>query len=116
MVEKVCPRCNASIPKGAEKCPECKKNLERRELDVDERRKVEETLDMVDGETYEIKSEESDALIENIKKIGASNYSSRDEDVTSEEKEIIVYECPVCGANVSEDDEKCHNCGAIFEE
>lgn len=119
---KICPRCNANIPEGAKQCPECKKNLEGKELDIEDTREVEETLEMVDGETFEIKSGESDVLIEKIKKIGSSKDSKkeeievRDPKDTEDVEEVVVYECPVCESTVREDDEQCPDCGAIFEE
>ena len=32
-----------------------------------------------------------------------------------EGEEIVVFECPVCGADVGEDEEECSSCGAVFE-
>lgn len=119
---EVCPRCDADIPEGVDQCPECKKNLTAKGPDIENPEKVEETLDMVDDETYEIKSGDSDTLIENIKKIGSSRSSKegdtdvREQSNLEKREERIVYQCPVCGAKVEEDDIECPDCGAAFEE
>ena len=118
----VCPRCNANVQEEEEQCPECKKRLKRKKPDIEDPKKIEETLELIDDETYEIKAQDKDTVIDNIKRIGSSqNSKERDIKIKESDKsevkdEMVVYECPVCGTEVLKEDSQCPGCGAIFEE
>ena len=99
--------------------------------------KAMETLEMIDDETYEIKSGDSSSLIDNIRGLAPKRIKKKDRDPSEEteekeeaegkdeeradvdteaKEEILVYECPLCGAKVEEDADECPGCGAVFEE
>ncbi|MFW6197121.1 MAG: zinc-ribbon domain-containing protein [Thermoplasmatota archaeon] len=106
MKEIECPKCGASIPEDSEECPECDADLEEAKLS----QKMKETLDMIDDETYEVKGGDSSKIIERLKDLSPKKVVEEEEF-----EEVITYECPVCGTEVSEDAKKCPGCGAIFE-
>lgn len=118
-----CPECGDELNKEREKCPNCGAMIEKVEV-----KKVRETLNMIDDETFKIKEGDSDTLVNNIKELGSldrkqdetsneeMDIEKKDVEETEDEIEVVVYECPICGAEVSEEDDECPECGAIFED
>ncbi|MFW5903977.1 MAG: hypothetical protein ACOCTK_00760 [Candidatus Saliniplasma sp.] len=98
-----CPQCGNQVSPSDEECSECGFNIE--EWLTDE--KIEELLSKVDDETFELKEEDTDSVVDKIKQFAPKERI---------EKSEILYECPLCGADVSENDDKCPGCGAIFED
>ncbi len=113
MSKTVCPECDNQIEDQKKECPECGAVIKH------EVKKALETLDMIDDNTFEIKDGDSNRLIDNIKELGSLEKEVEKqsfEDENEEEIEVVIYECPVCESEVSEDDKECPQCGAIFEE
>ena len=106
MAEEKCPKCGAEITEDADECSECGANLEEEKMF----QKMKETLDMIDDETYEIKEGDSSAIIDRLKEIAPKRVVEEEEF-----EEVITYECPICGTEVSEDADECPECGAVFE-
>ncbi|MFO7791629.1 MAG: zinc ribbon domain-containing protein [Candidatus Saliniplasma sp.] len=102
-LEIECPQCGKQISASDDECDECGFDISNWLTDE----KIEELLSQIDDETFELKEGDPDSIIETIKQ-----FAPKKERDDSE----IVYECPLCGAQVSEDDTECPGCGAIFEE
>lgn len=102
-LEISCPECGKEISGSDDGCPECGFDISGWLTDE----KVEELLSRIDDETFELKEGDHDSIVETIKQF-APNKDLEDTDV--------IYECPLCGTNVSEEDDECPSCGAIFEE
>ena len=55
-----------------------------------------------------------DEIFDVMRKFGAA---SNGKDIEEEKHgEVLVFECPLCGAEVEEHETECPGCGAIFEE
>jgi len=106
MAELECPKCGAKIPEDADECDECGADIEEEKM----LKKMEETLDMIDDDTYEVKGGDSSAIIDRLKDLSPKRVVDEEE-----YEEVITYECPICGTEVDEDAEECPGCGAIFE-
>ncbi len=103
---KTCPVCDANIPTDSRKCPYCGVVTEFFAQDeyVPEFQGGEERFKNM---VHSLQGTDEEDIIEGLRRLGHGN---------DEEDELIVFECPVCQANVAEDDLECPNCGAIFEE
>ncbi len=108
--DKACPGCGQDVDTTEDVCPMCGYDLE--EVHEEE---VEELLTEIDDDTYEIKSGNSDAILEKIKHFAPKDEVSRKVKEKKEKKEL-VFECPLCGTEVHESETKCPGCGAIFED
>jgi len=102
-IDVECPQCGNQVSPSDDECSEC--GFDISEWLTDE--KIEALLSEIDDETFELKGENPDSIVEKIKE-----FAPKKEHESSE----IVYECPLCGTDVSEADDKCPGCGAIFEE
>jgi len=106
MAEKEeCPECGAEVSEDLDECPECGADLSEDRI----YKKMKETLDMIDDETYQVKDGDSSAIIDRLKELAPKKV------VEEEYEEIVTYECPICGTEVSEDANECPECGAVFE-
>lgn len=119
-----CPSCGSVISASDSECPHCGVNFEEWE----EEEKVNELLSKVDDDTYEIRSNDKDSVMEGIKqlakvekkKIGKEIFEDakdqHEEEIWEESDEYEeAFECPICGTEVSDEDDECPNCGAVFE-
>ena len=119
-----CPRCESIISASDDECPHCGLDLDEWE----EEEKVNELLSKVDDDTYQITGNDKESVLDGIKELAKVEKKKLGkeifEDAEDQEEEEIweesdeyeeVFECPICGAEVSEDDEECPNCGAVFE-
>lgn len=126
-----CPNCGATVAILSDECPNC--GFDIRGYVKDE--KLIDLMEDIDDETYEVKGDTS-SIIKKIKKLGQDDIEMEElveevevgetevegeemleeEDLEDEEEvEEIIYECPLCGEEVGEDDDQCPNCGAVFE-
>ncbi len=117
----LCPVCDAEIPDDSGKCPVCGVDLSLFDLEKDiDGVEAEESLDNMLNLLKDDLEEED--LIEKIKMIGNGNNfvgAESEKEVSIDEKEVeevLVFECPICGADVAEDATICPGCGAEFEE
>lgn len=103
---KICPVCDANIPANSKKCPYCGVVTEffAQDEDVPEFQGGEERFKNM---VYSLQGSDEEDIIEGLRRLGQGS---------DEGDELIVFECPVCQANVAEDDSVCPSCGAIFEE
>ncbi|MFO7792572.1 MAG: hypothetical protein R6W73_06280 [Candidatus Saliniplasma sp.] len=122
MAEEIeCPVCESSIPSDSDKCPECGVDLSLFDIDVSEasiesEEDIKEIMDKLTDEDEdlefinELKSIDDEDIqdVEGIDKVR--------EAVEDEAEDEVLFECPVCEAEVSEEDSECPQCGAIFEE
>ncbi len=119
-----CPSCGSVISASDSECPHCGINLEEWE----EEEKVNELLSKVDDDTFQIRNDEKDSVLDGIKqlakvekkKVGKEIFEDaedqEEEEIWEESEEYEeVFECPICGTEVSEEDDECPNCGAVFE-
>ncbi|MFP4001689.1 MAG: hypothetical protein ACLFU5_07295 [Thermoplasmata archaeon] len=105
----VCPVCESTIPEGEEKCPECGLLIGKFDFDVDVENDVpKKSIERV----KELLMEEGDeGLVEIIEDLEIPGEEVEEEEV----EEIVTFACPICDAEVEENDTECPNCGAIFE-
>ncbi len=110
--EKACPECGQDTDTTEDVCPMCGYDLE--DIHAEE---VEDLLTEIDDDTYEVKGGNSDAILEKIKHFASKDEVSRKiQEKKDKERKEMVFECPLCGAEVHEDATKCPGCGAIFED
>ncbi len=100
-IDVECPRCGKQVSTSDEECSGCGFDIDRWLTDE----KMEVLLSQVDDETFELKTDDPDSIIERIKQFAPKK----------PKKEVFTYECPLCGTEVYKDDEKCPGCGALFE-
>ncbi len=116
-----CPVCDAEIPSDSKKCPVCGVDLGLFDLgdtdldSIDSTESLDDVLNILDEEMDE------EEFIEKIKDLGGDkSFDLSQEEVVVDDGEIaeemIVFECPLCGEDVAEDDSVCPSCGAVFEE
>ncbi|MFW6142116.1 MAG: hypothetical protein ACOC53_06115, partial [Candidatus Saliniplasma sp.] len=124
-----CPVCESKIPSDSEKCPECGVDLslfdvEVSEASIESEEDIEEIMGkLVDDEDdlellKEIKGLNGEDLdgIESMEDVEDIIEDEAEEDEAEEEEEVLMFACPICDAEVSEDAKECPQCGAIFEE
>ncbi len=110
--DKACPECGQDTNTTEEVCPMCGYDLE--EVHEEE---VEELLTEIDDETYEVKNDNSEAILEKIKHFAPKDEVSRKvKEKKENERKELVFECPLCGKEVHYNDTKCPGCGAVFED
>lgn len=109
-VEIRCPDCGLLVSSHDEVCPNCgfdiKGWLDEKTLD--------EILSKMDDETFEIRGEDQDSIAEKIKRFAPKDVMTSEREVDAGGK--MVYECPICGTEVGEDEDKCPVCGALFQD
>ncbi len=138
-----CENCGEMIPPETEECPNCGEDQTVENDNLYEHDKIEkamEALDMIDDESYQVKGGDSSSLVERLKELAPDDLQKREkrtplrsevereeldykdmdeeeaEELEEEMEEVVEYECPLCGTTVSEDDEECPGCGAVFQE
>ncbi len=97
-----CPKCGEQISVSDNKCYEC--GLDMDEWMTDEN--IEKLLSQVDDDTLELKTDDQDSIVDKIKQFAYKKEPTEDE---------VIYECPICEMEVSEDDDSCPGCGVLFE-
>lgn len=124
MTEKIeCPVCESEIPSESEKCPECGVDLSLFDIDISET-SIESEKDIKEIMGKLLDDEEDLDFIEELEDIDEEDIQDTEglEDVKDAleeedtEEEVVMFACPICDAEVSEDASECPQCGAIFEE
>jgi len=121
---RLCPICDSQIDKGEEKCSFCGTDLSIFEEEIEEAFTEEERLVSETFSELETGSEEADEVPKEAE-IAEGSESVEEEEIDIHEKQPIEekaeepevkFECPACGGVVSESDEVCPHCSAIFGE
>ncbi len=111
----VCPICDVELEDA--QCPKC--GITQSIVELEEsmedfiHEEIEEVARDLEKDLFEM---EEDEIFDVMRKFGAASNGVEAEEELPEKKEIVVFECPLCGAEVGEDETKCPGCGAIFEE
>lgn len=116
-----CPVCETDIDEDSEKCPNCGItktviHLERN-MDEDLNGDIDDIFDHIEDDLIEAEEHEVTSLIKTMSSIGFGDESkvSMESHESEEGSEELVFECPICGEEVGENDTECPGCGAIFE-
>jgi predicted RNA-binding Zn-ribbon protein involved in translation (DUF1610 family) len=104
--EKSCPRCGASFEDAKFECPFCGELIAPGDR----------TCRTCGTEFSSFSDEVSEtSLIElDGEEKAPETEASQGPEPKQEEADEVVFECPVCGKQVSEGDAKCPHCGALF--
>jgi PKD repeat protein/DNA-directed RNA polymerase subunit RPC12/RpoP len=99
-----CPECGSEIGEDQPECDECGATLEWEEEELEEEMDAEEAIEEpgADLEAEAVEEEEPGAL-----------EGMEEEDAKGRAEE---FECPTCGATVTDDDAVCPTCGEEFED
>ncbi|MFO7992400.1 MAG: hypothetical protein R6U61_08960 [Thermoplasmata archaeon] len=116
MAEKlVCPICGTKIDEETGKCPNCGLTKSIIEMESSMEDLVDnEVEEVVNGFEKDLLDMGEDELYDVMKQFGLN--SNVEEENGEEDVEIVVFECPICGSEVDENDVECPTCGAIFGE
>jgi len=111
---ETCPVCDSSLPEEDVECPNCGAVLELFDIDVSIDNGVsEEAIEKV--RSLILEEEEDEELLEKFREMEFSAIVTEIEE-GEEIEEVVTFACPICDSEVGENDSKCPNCGAIFEE
>ncbi|HDP97002.1 MAG TPA: hypothetical protein ENN25_04830 [Euryarchaeota archaeon] len=123
--KRLCPICDSQIEKGDEKCSFCGTDLSIFEEEIEEafeeeEKLVSETFSKLEEAPSELAAEEKELIadedsIEEGAELEDLALSEAEESVKEDSGEAS-FECPACGGAVSDKDDVCPHCGAIFTE
>ncbi len=105
-----CPECGETVSLEGDECPNCGYDIS--EIRVE--KEFDKIMDMIDDDTYKVKDADSNSLVDKIKGLAPKEQVVESPKGEGED-EVVVYECPLCGAEVAEDEDECPSCGAIFK-
>lgn len=128
--KRLCPICDSPIEKGDDKCSFCGTDLSIFEEEIEEafeeeEKLVSETFSKLEEKPSKLTVEENETVADEeeltveveISKEEQEDISISDSEESAEEaSKEASFECPACGGSVSEKDEVCPHCGAIFTE
>jgi len=119
---KECPICGTQISEDSDRCPICgvtQKIIDlEKDIGDDLDGNVDEIFDHLEHDLEDIEEHEITSVIKQISAIGYGDEGVTRDLHESEEGEHsgeMVFECPLCGTEVGENDSECPGCGAIFE-
>ncbi len=109
----VCPICDVNLEDGS--CPKCGITQSIIELEDSMENYIHEEIESVAKDLeHDLLEMEEDEIFDVMRRFGAA--SNGDTAIEEPVAEVVVFECPLCGAEVGEQESKCPGCGAIFEE
>ncbi len=129
----ICPVCDTMLDKDCNNCPTCGLTRSLIEAEMEEEGEIAPDVgEVVANIDQSMIEEDEEDIFDFVKKFrkpvweDEEGHQLTEEDVQATEEEIrsveeisdeiVVFECPLCAAEVGEDETECPNCGAIFEE
>ncbi len=111
----VCPICDVELENA--QCPKCGVTQSIIELEESMETYVHEEIEAVANDLEkDLLEMEEDEIFDVMRKFGAAANGYYVEEKLPQHEETVVFECPLCGAEVGENETECPGCGAIFEE
>ncbi len=121
---KDCPICGTDMDGDSDRCPTCGVTQKIIDLEKDMGYElngdVDDIFDHLEHDLEDIEEHEVTSIIKQMSSIGyGEGEGSISRDVHESEEDDhrgeLVFECPLCGTEVGENDSECPGCGAIFE-
>lgn len=118
---KECPICGTEMDEDDDRCPICGVTQKIIDLEKDMgdelNGNVDDIFEHLEHDLEDIEEHEITSIIKQMSAIGYGEESVTRDVHESEEGHPgeMVFECPLCGTEVGENDSECPGCGAIFE-